>query len=420
MTTKPRNLIPTYRRHRRTGRAIITVRNAVGSRRDILLPGEFNSTESRQQYERILTILRTNGGNMPAENGQKTDLTIAELILRFMQQHVTTYYVDPATKEPSSEQEIFKLALRPLTRLFGELPAIEFGPLSLRSVRDAMITGNWLTEEEKDKYEKSKRPIGLARTTINKHVGRIRLMFRWGVEMQLVPPHVLHGLEAVQGLRKGRSGARETAPVLPVAPEIVQETLPFMPPIVGDMVELQMLTGTRAGEICNMKATEIDMSGAVWLYRPQRHKTQWLGHQRTIAIGPRAQTIIKKYLKPKVDAYLFSPAEQDAFIKTELRANRKTKVQPSQACRKKPKAKRKPGGRFSVRGYNRAIVRACEKAGIPRWHSHMLRHTTALLIEREFGLDAARAALGHRTANITAMYSGIDLQKATHVMAAIG
>jgi hypothetical protein len=41
-----------------------------------------------------------------------------------MQQHVTNYYVDPATKEPSSEQEIFKLALRPLTRLFGELPSL--------------------------------------------------------------------------------------------------------------------------------------------------------------------------------------------------------------------------------------------------------------------------------------------------------
>jgi integrase len=172
-----------------------------------------------------------------------------------------------------------------------------------------MITGNWLTDEEKGRYEKSKRPIGLARTTINKHVGRIRLMFRWGVEMQLIPPHVLHGLEAVQGLRKGRSSARETVPVLPVAPEIVQETLPYMPPVVGDMVQLQMLTGTRAGEICNMKATEIDMSGTVWLYRPQRHKTQWLGHQRTIAIGPHAQAIIKKYLKSRVDAYLFSPAD---------------------------------------------------------------------------------------------------------------
>ena len=415
-----RKPVPVYRFHRRTERAIVTVRNGDGSRRDIMLPGDFNSPESRQEYERILALLRANGGCLPASGGAQADLTVNELVLRFMNEHVLTYYVDPINKNPTTEQDAFRGALRPLTRLFGSLPSAEFGPLSLRTVREAMITGSWLNEDEKTQYANAKRHIGLARTTINKHVSRIRMMFRWATEMQLLPATVLHALQAMKGLRKGRSGARETIPVVPVSPDVVYATLPHLPPVIRDMVQLQLYTGARGGEICSMRAIEIDMTGEIWLYRPGQHKTQWMGHQRTIAIGPRGQEIVKKYLKAKVNAYLFSPAEQDALIKATQREKRKSKVQPSQVCRKKPKPKLKPGERFKVPAYNRAIARACQKEGIPSWHTHQLRHTAALLIEREFGLDAARAALGHRTANITAMYSGIDVEKAAQVMAKIG
>jgi integrase len=415
-----RNLIPSYRFHRRTQRAIVTVRNPDGSRRDVLLPGDFNSPESRQEYERILALLRANSGCLPTLVGSQADITVNELVLRFMNEHIFTYYIEPIGMTPTTEQDAFRGALRPLTRLFGSLPAGEFGPLNLRTVREAMITGTWLNEEERSRYTKANRQIGLARSTINKHVSRIRMMFRWATEMQILPARVLHALQAVKGLRKGRSAARETTPVAPVSPEVVYATLPHLPPVICDMVQLQLYTGARGGEICSMRAIDIDTTGEIWLFRPEQHKTQWMGHQRTIAIGPRGQEIVKKYFKTKVDAYLFSPAEQDALIKATLRKKRKSKVQPSQACRKKATPKLRPGEKFMVPAYNRAIARACEKAGIPAWHTHQLRHTAALLIEREFGLDAARAALGHRTANITAMYSGIDVQKAARVMAAIG
>lgn len=240
-----------------------------------------------------------------------------------------------------------------------------------------MITGSWLTEAEKKKKEKQRRPIGLARTTINKLVIRIRLLFRWATEMQLLPASVLHSLAAVQGLRRGRSEARETEPVRPISPDVVYRTLPHLPPIVRDMAELQLLTGMRAGEICGMKANEIDMTGKVWLYRPSKHKSQWRGYQRTVAIGPRGQAIIRIHLKPNVDAYLFSPSEQDEILRAAKRTNRKSPVQPSQRDRRKPNPKRKPTERFSVSGFNRAIRRACDNAGIPAWNTHRLRHTAA-------------------------------------------
>jgi hypothetical protein len=43
-----------------------------------------------------------------------------------------------------------------------------------------------------------------------------------------------------------------------------------------------------------------------------------------------------------------------------------------------------------------------ESEQIPHWHPHQLRHTDALELKREAGLDVARAVLGHRRPVITA------------------
>jgi len=49
--------------------------------------------------------------------------------------------------------------------------------------------------------------VDLCRNEINKRIGRIKRMFRWGVENELVPSSVLHALEAIRGLAAGRSEA---------------------------------------------------------------------------------------------------------------------------------------------------------------------------------------------------------------------
>jgi hypothetical protein len=114
MITKPRNSIPTYRLNRRTGRAVVTVRNADGSRRDILLSGPFDSQESLQEYEHLLAHLRVQGACLLDRRGNGGTLTIAELMVKFMAERVIPYYVDPITKELIREQGNFKVSLRPL------------------------------------------------------------------------------------------------------------------------------------------------------------------------------------------------------------------------------------------------------------------------------------------------------------------
>ena len=70
--------------------------------------------------------------------------------------------------------------------------------------------------------------------------------------------------------------------------------------------------------------------------------------------------------------------------------------------------------------YTRAIGRACKKAGIARWTANQLRHNAATFIRKEFGLDAARVILGHKSAAITEVYAEMDREKAVAVIGRIG
>jgi integrase len=262
--------------------------------------------------------------------------------------------------------------------------------------------------------------VGLARGVVNQRIGRIRRLMRWAVENELIPASVLEGIRAVAGLQRGRSAARETERFRPVSVSLVEDTLPWLTPVVADMIRLQLATGARSGELCIMRGCDIDMTGVIWLYRPQRHKTTHRGFGRVIPLGPRAQEIVRRYLARNIQAYLFSPAESVETIRKMRRAARKSKVQPSQICRKKRRPRRKPGERYSPQAIAHAIRAACDKHDLERWHPHQIRHTAATLMRREFGLDATRAVLGQHAPQVTELYAELDLGKAVEVARKLG
>ena len=74
---RPRNLIPTYRKHSQTGRAVVSIYRADGSRTEIVLPGDYGSEESKQEYERLLAQLRANNGKLPDQRATSSDFTVA-------------------------------------------------------------------------------------------------------------------------------------------------------------------------------------------------------------------------------------------------------------------------------------------------------------------------------------------------------
>jgi integrase len=409
--------IPAYRLHQQSGQAIVTLVDAItGRRRDRLL-GKYDTPASRAEYQRVVLDWEANGRRLPDADGA-ADLTVAELIDRYWQ-HVQTYYRRP-DGTPTGEVNCFRYALRPLNYLHGATLVRGFAPAALKTVRELMVKGYEHPEHGPQKPH--------CRGWLNAQVKRIRRMFRWGVENELVPATVYHALEAVAPLKRGRTQARETEPVRPVARAVVEATLPALRPILADMVRLQLETGMRPGELVVMRPCDIDMTGPVWLYRPSSHKTLCHGHDRVIALGPKAQEIVRRNLSTSTQEYLFAPRRLMEERAAALRAARKTRVQPSQMNRRKKNPKRKPGDAYGVRSYGHAIAQAIKRHNrgkpeaeqLPHWHPHQLRHLRALELKRAAGLDLARAVLGHRSPNITEHYATLDVARAAELMGRIG
>jgi integrase len=396
--------------------------------------GRFGSVESRAEYNRIISewLAGTPQATPPAPSASKatqTDLAVGELILAYFR-HCEQYYVKNG--EATNQVCMIRLALKVLNRLYGHTSVRDFGPLALKACRAEFVSQ------------------GLSRRECNRRTNLIKQAFRWATENELAPPGVFHALQAVAGLRKGRCKAPEPAPIGPVPDEVVDRTIEHLNPTVAAMVRLQRLTGMRPGEVVIMRTCDLNTSVPIWEYRPGAHKGEHHEKDRVVMLGPRAQAIVKEWLKTDLEAFLFSPRESLAGHQAERRKARQTPLWPShkaaQARKRKPQPSRAPRDRYDVCSYRRAIVRACDLASphptlseIPendltdaqrkelkawhkahRWHPHALRHSAGTAIRRRYGLEAAQACLGHSELGATQVYAERNLDAAREVMREIG
>ena len=213
---------------------------------------------------------------------------------------------------------------------------------------------------------------------------------------------------------------------------------PYVSRQVWAIVELQRLTGMRSGEVVIMRGSDLDMGSGLWLYRPTTHKTEHYGHERAIEIGPRAQEVIRPFLKRDLEAFLFSPVDAETERRAELHTKRKTPMSYGNrpGTNRKRKPKRTPRERYTADSLCRAIARACDVADekakehkglpldseriVPRWHPHQLRHNYATRIRKEFGVEAARILLGHRSTAVTELYAEVDRGRVRDIVARVG
>jgi integrase len=384
---------PSYRKHKPTGQAVVTLNG-----RDHYL-GRYGTAASQVEYDRVVKEWLAAGRQLPQNNHERT---INELILAYWW-HVQTYYVKDG--KPTNEVDTIRQALRPLKALYGNTPAAGFGPLALAAVRQKMIELDW------------------CRTHLNKQLSRIKGLFKWGESQELIPRNSCHWLETVTGLKKDRSEARESEPVRPVPEAYVDAVLPHVSPQVAAMISLQRLTAMRPGEVTAIRACDLETSGRVWVYRPESHKTEHHGKTREIYLGPQAQEVLKQWLKPNTQTYLFSPAEAEGMRSVRRRRCRKTPLWPSHVKARSHKRKRRqraPGDRYDVAAYRRAVVRGCLKAKVPQWHPHQLRHNAATHLRKEHGIELARIILGHATAFTTEIYAEVDKAAAMEVVGQVG
>ncbi|MGL4942098.1 MAG: tyrosine-type recombinase/integrase [Thermoguttaceae bacterium] len=284
-----------------------------------------------------------------------SELTIEEIAVEFLLEVKQRF--ERNTNDTGSYGR-YKSAIQLLLDVHGKDKPSQFGPLALKRLRERLITQ------------------GLARATINTRIDIIRACFRWAVENELCPPSVSQALQAVMGIRAGHSTVKASKKVRPVPLDIVEKTLPHLPSVVADLVQFQMHSGMRSSEMLQLRACDIDMSRDVWRYSPKVHKGAWRGKERVIFFGPHCQEILRPYLESVGDdteRYLFSPKDSLAKHKAKRRAERRTKVQPSQQNRAKENPKKSPGDKYRRDSYRNAILRACKRANIPHWFPHQIR-----------------------------------------------
>jgi len=430
--SRKKTLGPACRLHKASGQAVVTLPGAG----DVYL-GKYGSQESKARYHRLLAEWEANDRQLPPRADEP--ITVKELAVRFWN-HAKVYYAG-RNGRPSTEANHYKRVLRHLVKLYGDTNAADFGPLRLKAIRQILMDAD------------------LGRGHVNALVGRIKRVFRWSVAEELIPTATFEALRAVEGLKQGRSKAKESEPVKPVADAVVEATIAKASPVIGAMVRLQQLTGMRPGEVCIMRPAEIEMhhGAKAWVYRPLRHKTMYRGKIREIYLGPKAQAVLKPFLGVKVDSYCFNPADSDAHERARRRSTRKTPAHygngPGDNRKRKPH--RRPGDCYDTLTYGRAIQRACDRAYPPppplrrdknethdqwrarlaagnltaklrewqrehRWALNRLRHSFASRVRRDFSLEHAQVALGHSNAKVTEIYAERDMAKAEAVALKIG
>jgi hypothetical protein len=170
--------------------------------------GVYGSAESRAKYNALIT--------QPKPHSPTGDATVADVMVSYLE-YSHRYYQQP-DGTAGREYGLICEVLRHLRQQDIDIDATEFGPKRLKEVRQSLIDA------------------GFSRIFINKQVGRVVRMFKWAVSEELVQGSVYTNLSTVEGLRRGRSEARETKPRQPVSDAVVVRTLEHLPQVLADMV----------------------------------------------------------------------------------------------------------------------------------------------------------------------------------------
>lgn len=354
-----------------------------------VLLGPWGSQDAKIAYDRAIAEWLARG-RMPAP--PKADALMAECVATY-----TRYSNDYFKDSPRSFERV-KLALAPVAAMYGRLAASEFGPTHLRAIRETLIN------------EK------MCLTTINTRIGIVKRMLRYCASLEMIPAEAWHKSLTLENLKPGRTAAKQPRKVHPVPLEDVEKVKPHVTWSVRGMIELQLLTGARSGEICGLRACDIDMTGAVWKVKLTRHKNSWRGKARTLYIGPQGQRVLKPFLLArKPGEYLFQPMDYHRERSAAARKHRR----PGQK-KNTPKTDHQVNDCYDSASYRRAIERGCNAAGVTPWHPHQLRHTCATEMAKSYSIEHVRALLGHSHLDATQLYAELDEAVVMKMAAAAG
>jgi integrase len=364
---RPRNSIPKFSVDR-NGRAFTKVDGC------FISLGRGDNPESRRRYAAVLTA-HTSGQPIPTASAAapaepRSTVTLNELMLR--------YVTDALPRFSVAERHCQLSVIRLARQLFGQTPVAEFGPLKLRTLRNAMVAGD---PNEVDAEGKPKPRKPWSRNTVNRQVKRLRAIIRWGVSWELVSASVVDALDTVASLTASETTAHEAKPRMAVPDADFQAVRLALREKHRDMLDLLSLTGARPGELLKLTTGMIERTEPVWRCELVEHKTAHRGKRRVLFFNAAAQLILRKYLQADPDARLLK-MRRDNFGHT--------------------------------------IKRACIRAGVTPFCPHQVRHTVATKLVDEIGTEGTQRLMGHATAAMTAHYSKAAEKQARDAVERLG
>lgn len=359
--------LPKYRRHS-SGVGFVEWKG----RRHYFKGHAFDSPASKSAYN---DFLREN-----VLKAEQTVTTSTTSVLTVFQK----YLIDLIENGTKSERYHFTSISELLQKHAAQLPINDLGPVRLKSIREDMVKRKW------------------SRGYVNEQTQRIRRIVKWAVANELAKPETLSALQAVEGLRKGRTAAPEPRKVKPAPLRDVARVLRVAPPTLAAMIRTHWRIGMRPHHLCAMRPIDLDMTSieGVWVYRPVHHEKGAEDAELLCIIGPRTQKILQPFLDRDEKAYLFDPRQ------ALLERGRK----PSRRVR----------NHYDTGSYRQALYKLAKRCGAAQFHPHQLRHSAGTNARALAGLEGAQAYLGHAHADVTQIYAEKNLQLAIDVARRIG
>ena len=156
---RPSNPIPSYSHHKPTGQAYVRIPDGAGGRRTVYL-GKYDSPESRAEYARIVAESASSPAAAVRPLADPAALTMNELLLAYLTFAERHYRRPDGTA--TNEYAEYKLTARYVRELYGHTPAVHFGPLALKAVRQRFIEAGWCRRMSRCSITRASRSLAAA------------------------------------------------------------------------------------------------------------------------------------------------------------------------------------------------------------------------------------------------------------------
>ena len=275
------------KRHKASGRPFVRLKyedeNGKITYPTRYLDGEF---ESREMYRSLQELKDELFGVKPTEPAEKKfDAKVKHVFKAFWDRKCEVRDYDPALRPRYDETKRdyfgFLANVGKILKPHASRSAADYKMKDLQELRDIEVEMTTNTRKH-----------------INKQFLKIKEMFRYAAQIDLIPAETAHHLQMFKNLTSEDTNVKGPGKIHVPHDWEVEAVLNAACPFMRTAIIVTAGTGMRAQNLEAMRWEDIDMSeeeeNGVWIYTPQRHKTQEHMHL-DITMGPQVITALKNF-----------------------------------------------------------------------------------------------------------------------------